>query len=121
MSNSETMPDYLDSCIFCQIVRGRIPATIVYHDERATAFRDAHPSAPTHILIVPNQHIESLTELEDVELAGHLLQVTRQLAKQLGVENGYRVVTNVGADGGQSVLHLHLHLLAGRKMTWPPG
>jgi histidine triad (HIT) family protein len=110
-------------CPFCEIVAKRAPAAIIYQDEQVTAFRDLRPRAPTHLLIIPNQHIESLAELDDVSapLAGHLLKVASNLAAQLGLSSGYRVVTNVGPDAGQSVFHLHFHLLAGRKMSWPPG
>ncbi len=111
------------SCPFCQIVSGRAPAGIVYQDEHVTAFRDQHPRAPTHILIVPNRHIESLSTLdqESLPVAAHLLKVIQELASQLKLNGGYRVVTNVGPDAGQSVFHLHFHLLAGRQMGWPPG
>jgi histidine triad (HIT) family protein len=115
------MPDYVDACPFCRVVRRESTAHIVFQDEQVTAFRDLHPRAPTHILIVPNRHVESLAALDDQNLGGHLLKVTRDIAQQLGADNGYRVVTNVGADAGQSVFHLHFHLLAGRKMGWPPG
>src|SRR5919202_2985018 len=102
------------ACMFCEIVQRRAGTTLVYQDDRVTAFRDLHPRAPTHLLIVPNEHIQSLAELEDDSLAGHLLNVTRQLADELKLERGYRVVTNVGPDAGQSVFHLHFHLLGGR-------
>ena len=108
-------------CPFCEIAARRIPANIVYQDERATAFRDIHPRAPTHILIIPNQHVESLATLDNPCLAGHLLDVARKVADELSLPGGYRVVTNVGPDGGQTVFHMHLHLMAGRSMTWPPG
>lgn len=111
-------------CIFCEIVAKRAPAKIVYQDETVTAFQDTHPRAPTHILIIPNVHIESLDQIQDetsVAAAGECLRVAGQLAREHGLTSGYRVVTNVGADAGQSVIHLHFHLLAGRKMGWPPG
>ncbi len=112
------------SCIFCLIASGEVSATIVYQDDDVVAFEDAHPEAPTHILIIPRMHVASADALrdEDAALAGRLLLVARDLARQLGLVNsGYRVVTNVGAGAGQSVFHLHLHLLGGRGMRWPPG
>jgi len=113
-----------DSCIFCKIVSGEAKATIVYRDERVTAFRDIHPVAPTHILIVPNKHIESVSalEAEDEPLIGYLFTVAKQLANKEGVsKGGYRMITNTGLDGGQTVLHLHVHLIGGQKMRYPMG
>jgi histidine triad (HIT) family protein len=112
------------SCIFCRVVRNEARADIVYRNEWVTAFRDIRPQAPTHILIVPNSHIESVNELqpEHGELLAQLLLIARQLAREEGVaDSGYRLVMNIGSQGGQSVGHLHLHLLGGRRMTWPPG
>lgn len=106
------------TCIFCKVISGEAPGQIIYRDERVTAFRDIHPIAATHILIVPNRHIESVNELEeaDAELVGHLVLVAKQLAAQEGVaKNGYRLITNTGPDGGQSVFHMHLHLIAGKR------
>lgn len=114
----------MGDCIFCKIVAGTANATIVYKDEHVTAFRDVHPAAPTHILIVPNKHIESVGKLEkeDVPLAGHLLLVARQLAEQEGIaESGYRIITNTGFNGGQTVFHLHLHLIGGQHVKYPMG
>lgn len=110
-------------CIFCRIVAGHAPAQIVYRGEGVTAFRDIHPQAPVHILIIPDRHIPSLAETqpEDAELLGRLLLVARQLAEQEGLGNGYRLVLNTGRYAGQSVFHLHFHLLGGRGMRWPPG
>ncbi len=111
-------------CIFCEIVARRSPAKIVYQDEYVTAFRDLRPRAPTHILIVPNEHLESLDDVDDeksMTAAGQCLRVAKDLAKQEGLTSGYRVVANVGPDSGQSVFHLHFHLLGGRHMSWPPG
>lgn len=113
-----------DSCIFCKIIGGQARGTIVYRDERVTAFRDAHPVAPTHILIVPNRHIESVgvLEPEDEPLVGHIFTVARQLAEQAGIaRGGYRLITNTGPDGGQSVFHLHVHLIGGHRMRYPMG
>ncbi len=110
--------------VFAKIVRKDIPAQIIYQDEDVTAFRDLNPVAPTHILIVPNQIIPTLNDAtpEDERLLGKLLLTARKLAQQEGIAaGGYRVVMNCNSDGGQSVYHLHLHLLGGRKLTWPPG
>lgn len=112
------------ACIFCKIARGEIPAARVYEDERVLAFPDINPQAPLHLLIIPKAHIDSLSALApgDDELVGHILWVAKELAAQKGVaEKGYRVVVNTGSDGGQSVYHLHFHLLAGRSLAWPPG
>ena len=109
--------------IFKRIIDGEIPAKILHQDERCLAFHDVAPQAPIHVLIIPKKEIPSVAELADdeTELAGHLLQTARRLAEQLGLEKGYRIVINTGADGGQSVPHLHLHLLGGRGLGWPPG
>lgn len=114
----------MSDCIFCKIVKNEAPSKIVYRDEQVTAFRDVHPVAPTHILIVPNRHIESVSGLttDDESLAGHLLKVAGQLAAQEGIaETGYRIITNTGANGGQTMFHLHLHLIGGRPMKYPMG
>jgi len=109
-------------CIFCKIVAGDIPAKPVYQDERVFAFSDIHPQAPTHLLLIPREHIKSLDESKDNhELLGHLVAVASKIAKDKGLGKGYRIVINTGEDGGQTVDHLHLHLLGGRSMTWPPG
>lgn len=113
-----------DTCIFCKIVSNEAKATIVYRDEQVTAFRDIHPVAPTHILIVPNRHIESINalETEDEQLVGHLFTTAGKLAKEEGVDkDGYRLITNTGIDGGQTVFHLHLHLIGGQRMRHPMG
>jgi histidine triad (HIT) family protein len=110
------------SCIFCRIVAGRIPATVVAANEHAVAFRDLHPRAPVHVLVVPRRHVVSLDAAEDTAELGPLLALAADVARREGVaDTGYRVVTNVGADGGQTVGHLHLHVLGGRAMGWPPG
>ncbi len=110
-------------CIFCKIAAGEIPAKLVYEDDRAIAFLDLKPQAPSHLLIIPRQHIASLAHLTaaDVSLLGHLQWVASQVARHAGLANGFRVVINTGDDGGQTVAHLHLHVLGGRAMTWPPG
>ena len=111
------------SCLFCKIIDGSIPSAVVYQDERCYAFSDISPQAPVHILVVPKRHIESLAETsaDDPELLGHLVWVVTEIARQKGLANGYRTVINTGVDGGQTVNHLHLHLLGGRAMHWPPG
>ena len=106
-------------CIFCQIVAGKIPSDILYRDEEVIAFRDIHPMAPTHVLIIPKRHILSLAHLPDAEtpLIGHMAKVANQLAKEEGVfESGYRLVISCGEEGGQVVPHLHMHLLGGRRL-----
>ena len=111
------------SCLFCKIVAGEIPSTAVYQDSLTYAFADINPKAPVHVLIVPREHVGSLAEagIEKKALLGHLMWVAAEIARQKGLRNGYRVVLNNGEDGGQTVDHLHLHLMGGRQMTWPPG
>ena len=111
------------STIFRRIIDREVPADIVYEDELCLAFRDVSPQAPTHILVIPKQELPSLAHAEDADagLLGHLLAVVSKVAKEQKLEQGYRVVVNCGRDGGQSVDHLHLHLLGGRSLTWPPG
>lgn len=114
----------MSETIFSRIIRKEIPAKIVYEDELALAFHDVNPQAPVHVLVIPKKPIKSLSQAEesDVGLLGHLQRVIQQVAKQLQIdETGYRVVTNIGSDGGQSVEHIHYHLLGGRSMSWPPG
>jgi histidine triad (HIT) family protein len=111
-------------CIFCRIIAGEVPGEIVYADDRATAFRDIHPVAPTHILIVPNQHIASVNYLseDDEPLIGHLFTVARQLAREQGIHaSGYRLIVNTGPHSGQAVFHFHLHLIGGQRMRFPMG
>ncbi len=112
------------SCIFCNIVEKKIPAKIVYEDDFSLAFEDVHPQAPTHILIVPKKHIIDIHSMvvSDRELIGHLFFVAKSIAAQQGLdEDGYRLVINNGKNAGQSVFHIHLHLLSGRWFSWPPG
>lgn len=113
----------MPACIFCEIVAGRAPAQIVYQDELITAFQDAHPQAPVHILVVPNRHIVSCADLtpDDEKVMGHLMVKMASLAVQAGVAGGFRLVCNSGRPAGQSVYHLHFHLLGGRTFRWPPG
>jgi histidine triad (HIT) family protein len=111
-------------CIFCKIVSGAIPAAKLFEDERALAFRDINPHAPTHALVIPRAHIASLSEAgeDDEALLGHLLRVASRVARGEGhAEGGYRTVINTGPDAGQTVFHVHVHVLAGRTLTWPPG
>ena len=111
-------------CLFCNIITGDIPSTNVYRDDQATAFRDINPAAPSHILIVPNKHIDSVNVLtkDDEQLIGHLFIVAKQLAAQEGfAENGYRLIANTGPQAGQTIFHVHLHLLGGAPMKHPMG
>lgn len=111
-------------CLFCKIVKGEIPAKITYRDDLVIAFADINPQAPHHLLIVPHQHIATLNDLlpENNALVGHMMQTAKKLAQQLQIEEaGYRVVMNCNAGAGQTVFHIHLHLLGGRHFTWPPG
>lgn len=109
--------------IFSKIIRREIPADIVYEDDLALAFKDVNPKAPVHILVIPKQPIAKLADAESTDhaLMGHLLLTAKRVAQQAGLDNGYRIVINNGADGGQTVYHLHLHVLGGRQMEWPPG
>ena len=109
--------------IFKRIIDGEIKADIVYQDDQCLAFRDVNPQAPTHVLVIPKKEIESLDDLadEDEALVGHIWMVIRNLGRELGLGDGYRVVVNCGRDGGQSVDHLHFHVLGGRSLKWPPG
>ncbi len=109
--------------IFKKIIDGDIPAKIVYQDDTCLAFHDVAPQAPVHVLVIPKREIRSIATLDetDQELLGHLLLVIKKIAADLGLTSGYRVVTNIGSEGGQSVNHLHFHLLGGRQLTWPPG
>ena len=113
----------MENCIFCKLASGEIPTNVVYEDESVFSFYDADPQAPVHVLIIPKKHLGSLNEAscEDAELLAHMLLKAKDIAAELGLENGYRLVINTGADGGQSVPHLHIHLLGKRQMNWPPG
>ena len=113
----------MDDCLFCKIIKGEIPAKKVYEDAHTFAFEDVNPQAPTHVLIIPKKHVAGLNEaqVEDAELIGRLHLVAAELGRRRGVEDGYRTVLNVGPKSGQSVFHLHLHLIGGREMRWPPG
>jgi histidine triad (HIT) family protein len=117
------MTDRDPGCLFCKIVAGEIASDRVYEDNDVIAFRDVNPRAPTHVLVIPRRHVPDVQHLTDAdgELLARLFGAVRALAAEAGLESGYRVVTNVGPDAGQSVPHLHLHLLGGRSMSWPPG
>ena len=110
-------------CVFCKIAAGEIPAKKAYEDDVCLAFYDLEPQAPVHVLLIPKQHIGSVSEItsENSAVVAHIFEVAGRLAKELGLEKGYRIVPNCGEDGGQSVPHLHFHLLGGRAMGWPPG
>ncbi|MGH7568077.1 MAG: histidine triad nucleotide-binding protein [Gemmatimonadales bacterium] len=112
----------MSDCIFCKVAAGEVPATIVKRNAQLLAFRDVNPQAPTHLLVIPTHHVSSLNDARDPALLGEMLAFARDLAKEVGIaQKGYRVVLNTNPDGGQTVFHIHLHLLGGRAMTWPPG
>ncbi len=114
----------LSGCLFCQIAGRERPGKVVYEDDRCVAFQDIHPKAPVHLLVIPRRHIASLNEVtpDDEPLFGHLLAVAARLARENGIDgSGYRTVINTNAEAGQSVFHLHVHVLGGRLMRWPPG
>jgi len=114
----------MSDCLFCAIVDGKLKANLVYQDDAVVAFKDIAPKAPVHILIIPRKHLVSVSDIaeHDRALIGQIFQVAAKLAREQGIaESGYRVVVNSGADAGQSVFHLHYHLLGGRQMSWPPG
>ena len=108
----------MEDCLFCKIINGEIPSEKVYEDDEILAFKDIHPKAPIHILVIPKKHISSAMEIEeqDEALIGKMFTVIKKLAKEFGLENGYRIVNNCGSDGGQEVMHLHFHLLGGKKL-----
>ncbi len=113
----------MSNCLFCRVIKGEVPSKKVYEDDRVYAFHDINPQAPTHILITPKKHIEGLNkaEPEDADLIGYCHLIAARLGRECGIEDGYRTVYNVGPKSGQSVFHLHLHLIGGRHMKWPPG
>lgn len=113
----------MNDCVFCKIVDGEIPAAKIYEDEKVIAFNDLSPQAPVHFLVVPKKHIANLDELQesDAELIGHIFLVIKKIAKDLDLKKGYRVVANCKEEGGQSVPHIHFHVMGGREMTWPAG
>ena len=114
----------MEDCLFCKIVAGELGTEFVYEDDRVVAFKDVNPQAPVHLLIVPRKHISTLTDLkdEDYELVGHIYKVANKLAEDNNIaEDGFRLVSNCGEQGGQTVFHIHFHLLGGRALQWPPG
>ena len=118
------MPVAVANCLFCKVVAGDMPASIVYEDDRCLAFTDINPRAPTHVLVIPREHIPTVGAAtpEQEGLLGHLLLAAHEVARKAGIaEKGYRLAINCGADAGQAVPHLHVHVLGGRKMAWPPG
>lgn len=110
-------------CLFCKIIDKKIPSDIVYEDEKVLAFKDVNPQAPVHVLVIPKDHIPSTDYLNNShkELIGHILLVAKELSKELGLDNGYRIINNCNEDGGQTVAHIHFHILGGRQLMWPPG
>lgn len=110
-------------CLFCKIIEGEIPSQCLYEDDKIYVFKDIDPQAPVHFLVIPKKHVDSLDTMadEDAELIGYVFKKIRDLAKEQGLKDGYRVVNNIGEDGGQSVKHMHFHVLGGRSLQWPPG
>ena len=113
----------MNDCLFCKIVSGEIPTAKVYEDDKVVAFRDISPKAPVHVLIIPKKHVESVAVLDedDFDVVGHIFRVAKKLSVEFELEEGFRIVANTGPDGGQTVYHLHFHLMGGRAMGWPPG
>ncbi len=113
----------MGDCVFCKIAEKEIPSNIVYEDDQIICFHDLEPQAPVHVLIIPKKHIASMDDVsaDDQQLMGYIMTKVKEIAKTLGLKNGYRLVNNCGEDGFQTVKHLHFHLLGKRKMTWPPG
>lgn len=109
------------ACLFCKIVKKEIPSNIVEEDEHFVAFRDINPQAPTHVLVIPKEHIANISEADEAEALGKLFKKACDIARQERLHNGFRVVVNTGDDGGQTVHHLHVHVLGGRRLSWPPG
>lgn len=113
----------MENCIFCKILKGEIPSEKVYEDEKVYAFKDINPEAPVHVLIIPKKHISSANELteENKEVIGDVYYAAQKIAKELGIaDKGYRIINNCGEDGGQTVFHIHFHLMGGKKLNWPP-
>ena len=113
----------MNDCLFCKIIAGDIPSNKVYEDDNVLVFHDIDKKAPVHVLIIPKKHISSVagTDEADMDIYGHIMRTAKRLAHDLGLTNGFRLVANTGDDGGQTVGHLHFHMLGGRQMTWPPG
>ena len=124
MDGQLSQPAYVDTCVFCKVVKGLVRADIIYQDGQVVAFKDIHAQAPVHVLVIPRHHVTALWEADEThtELLGRILLACNEVAQIEGVaESGYRVIANVGPDAGQSVDHLHFHVLGGRKLDWPPG
>jgi len=123
VTSNFTFGSVMNDCLFCRIISGEIPSKKIYEDDRAYAFEDINPQGPTHVLVVPKKHIRGLKEAgpEDAELIGYCQLVAAKIARQRSIEDGYRTVLNVGPKAGQSVFHLHVHLIGGRNLQWPPG
>jgi histidine triad (HIT) family protein len=116
--------DYVEDCIFCKIIKKQIPCVVLYEDDKVIVFNDISPQAPVHVIIIPKQHIDDLNCLnqESSSLIGHIFMIAGKVAANLGIaESGYRIVSNCGQQGGQTVQHVHFHLLGGRMLQWPPG
>lgn len=113
----------MDDCLFCKIISGEIPSKKIYEDDKVYAFYDIDPKAPVHFLVIPKEHISSVAEINEKNAAivGYIYSVIAKLAKEMKLEKGYRIVTNIGEDGGQTVFHMHFHVLGGRSLAWPPG
>ena len=114
----------MDNCIFCKIIKGEIPCDKVYEDDKVLAFNDINPAAPVHFLVIPKKHIDSVMDLQenDYSLLQHIMKIIVKIAEEMGIEKkGFRIVNNIGRDGGQTVPHLHFHILGGRLLQWPPG
>lgn len=113
----------MSNCLFCKIAKGEIPSNKVYEDEKVLVFHDIDPKAPTHMLLIPKQHIQSVADVtpENSGIVSYIFEIAAKLAEEMELENGFRIVTNVGEEGGQTVPHMHFHLLAGRLLAWPPG
>ncbi|WP_123053001.1 histidine triad nucleotide-binding protein [Clostridium sp. JN-1] len=114
----------MQNCIFCKIIKGEIPCQKVYEDDMVLSFKDIEPAAPSHVLIIPKKHISSLNDVteEDSKIIAHVFMAAQKIVKELGIDkDGYRIVSNCGENGGQSVPHVHFHLLGGRSLQWPPG
>lgn len=113
----------MGDCLFCKIAQKEIPSKIVYEDDKIIAFNDVDPQAPVHILVIPKKHLESLDDIDekDIELLGYIMYKIHDIAKDAGIKNGYRVISNNGEDAFQTVKHMHFHILGKRKLTWPPG
>ena len=113
----------MNDCLFCKIIRGEIPSEIIYQDDKVIVFNDINPQAPVHFLVIPKEHIESANDItkENSDLIGYIIYIASKLAKEKALDDGYRIVNNCGAEGGQTVDHIHFHVLGKRNMEWPPG